>query len=1219
MKMKRKSKLRFPQNGFRNILSRVFLIPLALFFGTITYSQNGIEARLTVVDDVANETPTDNARFQVQLVVTGLPLAGDRNVTYTVAGTAAAGDYVISPAGSVLIPSGQSVGFIDVTNILDDDFVEGVETVIVTLTAGANYDLEPTVGNRTRQIAIQDNDIAVISMDQVGPQYRPQTNEEGGQTGQFRIQMDKPKGGLVEFTLNFTMSGTATGPGTDYTLTGNALTNGGTAILFPLGQNTQFINVNVDPLDDLAPEDDETVIMTLTSTSRPDLFNVDPNSNTATVTIIDDDCAAGTTAPPRNANASAFCDRAANLNLNTLIQGGAASAPAGSALRWSTVQNPTAANQLLAAATITPADSGTYYAVYWDNANVCASPSTQVVVAFNTSPEAGTAVANLTRCNDNTFGGTAIDLDNAITGQDAGGTWAYISGGDGNPGINVNNAVNFNGDPLGNYVFRYTVAGTAPCTNDTVNVTITVEDCDPCEAGDNAPPLDNGTPANFCDDVTVSLNDYTTSNAANLRWSTDSDTDNESAHLNAGQIANPLPGTYYGFFWDDVNDCSSPALVVNVIVNDTPEISTPEDQERCGAGSVTFTTTVVSGNPTINWYASASGGASLGTGVSFTRNVNQSRSFWVAATENNCTTERVEVKVTVVPQPSAGTPMDASSCNDSQYGVTTLNLADLLDGEDAGEWIVTFQPGGGTIQDGINEINFEGQPDGIYTFTFTTTGAMAPCENESSEVSVSVSSCDTDDDGDGLFGGEEAALETDPDDPDSDDDGIDDGVEVGPDVNNPLDEDEDGIIDALDSNILDSDNDGVVDQLDPANENPCIPSRENGVCDFDEDDITDADEIADGSDPDDPCSPNADHPNCNPDPIDLEITKVVDNENAVIGDTVTFTVTINNLSDRKARNILIGEMIESGFEYISHEAQQGTYDLDTGEWSIPELEASSSTVLTITVDILEGGIYTNTATLLDSFPEDITEANNQATAQINIDLPEGIDLALEKTAISLNPLINEMVIFTIKVTNISANGDTINNIQVEDIIPSGVDSPFVYVSHEAAGTEYNVATGIWTIETLGISQQAELTITVNVPVEGTFTNTARILRSSPADANPVNNEMTVTINVSLPNPAEVGFLFNQFSPNADGTNDFLEINLIDPETQQEVAVAYNVQIFNRYGNLVFEGNNMTEAEVWDGSWKGKESPDGTYFYVMSVDVGDGNGAQSKKGWIQLIR
>ncbi len=1221
-------------------LKRLLLLAIVLI-SFKSYSQN-LVASITEDDNTASEDGLDPASFEIELTPIGVILNIPYTVNYTVTGSALGGDDYTALSGQITFPAGVFVLPLDVTGIIDDNIVEGDETVTVTLDPGGLvYSVDP--GNATATIDIEDNDTAVVSMSLVpNPDgYRPEA-DEGGATGQYRVILDKPKGEGVPLEVYFAMSGTATGPpgSNDYNLTGAVDLTGS----FVTWQNEQAIlrHVNVVALDDTEPEDDETVIMTLTGTNNP-LFTINPVDNSATVTIIDDDCAAGTTAPVRNNNPSNFCDRTANLNMNTLIQGGAGSAPNGSDLRWSMVQNPTADGQLISE-TITPNDSGTYYALYWDDDEDCASPSTQVDINFETTPEAGNAVAGLTRCNDNTFGQTTIDLDNAITGADAGGSWTWVSG-PANVPINANNVVNFNNDPLGTYVYRYTVVGTAPCGNDSVDVTIVVNDCDPCVAGDNAPTLNSGVPTNFCDDIDNSLNDYTSSTppvGTTLKWSTDSDLENESAHLNASQIANPLAGTYYGFFWDDVNDCASPALEVNLTVNTTPSITATTGDERCGPGQVTLTATVT-GNPTINWYNSATGGSPVGMGASFSpNNVTQSRSYWVEATENGCATSpRIEVEVTIVPQPSAGTPSDGSSCNDPTYGETILNLDQQLTGEDEGEWVITSQPAGGSVQSGMSQIDFEGQPDGNYVFTFTTTGAMSPCENESSVVTISVSSCDTDEDGDGLLGGEEAALGTEPDDPDSDDDGIDDGVEVGPDVNNPLDEDQDGIIDALDSNIADSDNDGIVDQLDPANDNPCLPERFNGTCDTDGDGISDLEEQENGSDPDDPCDPNA-TPDC-ASPIDLEILKVVDNENAVVGDRVVFTVTVTNLSDRKALNIQISDLLETGFEYVSHETESGNYDLDSEIWTVGELESGANTSLMITVDIVEGGIYTNTATLVDSIPVDETDENNSATAEVFVDIPEGVDLEILKWARikadpdtnnslidEIQPLNEEEIVFVIKVTNKSLDGTEISNIQVEDILPALGERWFTYSSHiiianDISVGEYNPQNGIWTIPTLMLSQEAILEITGTVQLlddtnpQEAYTNTARLMRSSPADGNPENNEDSVRIVISKPNEADVGFLFNQFSPNADGTNDVLEINLVDTETQQPVAVSYNVQIFNRYGNLVFEGNDMTEAEVWDGSWKGKDAPDGTYFYVMSIDVGDGNGAQTKKGWIQLIR
>ncbi len=109
----------------------------------------------------------------------------------------------------------------------------------------------------------------------------------------------------------------------------------------------------------------------------------------------------------------------------------------------------------------------------------------------------------------------------------------------------------------------------------------------------------------------------------------------------------------------------------------------------------------------------------------------------------------------------------------------------------------------------------------------------------------------TDSDGDGLSDTQEAALGTDPDNPDSDGDGRNDGEEVGADSAKPLDEDGDGIIDALDSATADADGDGVPDQQDPANADPCIPNRENTRClamDRDQDGVLDAQDVDDDND-----------------------------------------------------------------------------------------------------------------------------------------------------------------------------------------------------------------------------------------------------------------------------------------------------------------------------------------------------------------------------------
>ncbi len=63
-----------------------------------------------------------------------------------------------------------------------------------------------------------------------------------------------------------------------------------------------------------------------------------------------------------------------------------------------------------------------------------------------------------------------------------------------------------------------------------------------------------------------------------------------------------------------------------------------------------------------------------------------------------------------------------------------------------------------------------------------------------------------------------------------------------------------------------------------------------------------------------------------------------------------------------------------------------------------------------------------------------------------------------------------------------------------------------------------------------------------------------------------------------------------FSPNSDGVNDVFEIQGLDGLSN------VSIQIFNRWGAVVFESNNYGPGNFWDG----KDNTDGTFFYVLKV-------------------
>ena len=484
-----------------------------------------------------------------------------------------------------------------------------------------------------------------------------------------------------------------------------------------------------------------------------------------------------------------------------------------------------------------------------------------------------------------------------------------------------------------------------------------------------------------------------------------------------------------------------------------------------------------------------------------------------------------------------------------------------MQGADPGEWSIVQDPSNGSISiEPGNLLNFTGLPDGTYIFRYTTNVAAPPCTDESVDVEITVNDCDIDGDG------------------------IDDGTEVGPDTDNPLNEDGDEFIDALDSNILDADGDLVNDQQDPANTNPCIP--------------------------------NADSPTC----VDLAVTKTADNLEVEAGEEVVFTITLDNLSSGGVSDIQVGDLLETGFAYGSHTASLGDYDVVSGIWTISALDPLASASLEIRVTVLESGVYTNTAELLTSFPDDTNPDNDISTVEVQIAQGEGEDLVLEKFASvdggrfireRVSPLTGARVIFLVIVRNESPSV-TARNIRVEDLILPVDQSGFEYLYHTftpQAGNSYDPATGIWSIASLSPGEQAELRIAVEVPREGSFTNTAQILSPTPPAGQEANYEDSLVVDVSAGAEVEAGFVFNQFSPNGDGVNDFLVVRDIGS------FPGNSIQIFNRYGQPVFEASNLTSDQVWDGTFDGEQVPEGTYYYILEL----GPDREVVKGWIQLIR
>jgi gliding motility-associated-like protein len=87
------------------------------------------------------------------------------------------------------------------------------------------------------------------------------------------------------------------------------------------------------------------------------------------------------------------------------------------------------------------------------------------------------------------------------------------------------------------------------------------------------------------------------------------------------------------------------------------------------------------------------------------------------------------------------------------------------------------------------------------------------------------------------------------------------------------------------------------------------------------------------------------------------------------------------------------------------------------------------------------------------------------------------------------------------------------------------------------------------------------------------------------------------------------FVPNTFTPNGDGLNETFG-------AKGEGIGWYDMQIYDRWGNLVFHTSNPNQQ--WDGTYNKEKAPEGAYVYKIFAR-GIYEGAESIDGTVTLLR
>lgn len=120
--------------------------------------------------------------------------------------------------------------------------------------------------------------------------------------------------------------------------------------------------------------------------------------------------------------------------------------------------------------------------------------------------------------------------------------------------------------------------------------------------------------------------------------------------------------------------------------------------------------------------------------------------------------------------------------------------------------------------------------------------------------------------------------------------------------------------------------------------------------------------------------------------------------------------------------------------------------------------------------------------------------------------------------------------------------------------------------------------------------------------QGDFDVTLLAFKSNICQATVVHGTFVIREGTSM-------FIPNTFTPNGDAVNDEFVITLTNLN-------AYRIRIFNRWGDQLFETNDIFKN--WNGLYKGEPVPVGTYFYIIN-GLDANNMVIKRSGSVTVIR
>lgn len=124
---------------------------------------------------------------------------------------------------------------------------------------------------------------------------------------------------------------------------------------------------------------------------------------------------------------------------------------------------------------------------------------------------------------------------------------------------------------------------------------------------------------------------------------------------------------------------------------------------------------------------------------------------------------------------------------------------------------------------------------------------------------------------------------------------------------------------------------------------------------------------------------------------DLSLTKTVNNQNPNNGENITFTLTLSNAGPTQATGVAVKDFMPAGVTYQNHQASQGSFNTQTGIWSVGTVANGGNATLTLTVKVDVASNYLLDLGAAKGFNVFVLQDMNQPTADVQGKVAVGRD------------------------------------------------------------------------------------------------------------------------------------------------------------------------------------------------------------------------------------